>query len=354
MEQGAGADDPRRAARRRRRRHGPAVQHPGEGHRRVRLRRHHRGTRDLQGIRPGRSRRGVPQGWLGRVHRRPRVKVLLAQVLENSSSEFITRATVVLREELGDGDVLLAVLLHHLGHRHLEVLLGDVDAPLAQREHARLRAHRLALRPRRASHLARNLLEVDAPHQVHLPRVDLEDVHAAVLRGVGELDLAVDASRAEQGAVQDVQAVRRHDHLDLVARLEAVELVEELEHGALHLRVPAARAARAADGVNLVHEKNSGRVLPGHHEQLAHHPGTLADVLLHELGTRDADEATVGVVRHRAGEQRLSGTRGTVQDHTLGLSDAEGLEQLGVLDGQLDNLLDLLDLLVQAADHVKG
>jgi len=38
----------------------------------------------------------------------------------------------------------------------------------------------------------------------------------------------------------------------------------------------------------------------------------------------------------------------------LGLFDAQRLEELGVLDGQLDHFLDLLDLLVQAADHLVG
>ena len=31
---------------------------------------------------------------------------------------------------------LVPVLAHDLGHRHLKVLLGDVDAALPQREHA--------------------------------------------------------------------------------------------------------------------------------------------------------------------------------------------------------------------------
>ncbi len=43
-----------------------------------------------------------------------------------------------------------------------------------------------------------------------------------------------------------------------------------------------------------------------HDEELAHHARALADVLLHELGARDADEGAVGVVRHRAREQRLA------------------------------------------------
>ena len=63
--------------------------------------------------------------------------------------------------------------------------------------------------------------------------------------------------------------------LDILGGLEAVELVEELEHGALHLRVAARRAAlgaRRADRVDLVHEDDRRRVLARHHEQLAHLP----------------------------------------------------------------------------------
>ncbi len=55
--------------------------------------------------------------------------------------------------------------------------------------------------------------------------------------------------------------------LDLIGGLEAVQLVEQLEHGALDLAVAAAAAvvgARAADAVHLVHENDAGRVLPAH------------------------------------------------------------------------------------------
>ena len=45
-----------------------------------------------------------------------------------------------LLEQLLDGHVLLRILLHYLGHGHLEVLLGDVHATLAKGVHAGLRA----------------------------------------------------------------------------------------------------------------------------------------------------------------------------------------------------------------------
>lgn len=126
------------------------------------------------------------------------------------------------------------------------------------------RSH-LELRPGGACHLVGDLLEVDAAHEVHLARVDLEDVHARALAGVGELDLAVDAAGAQERGVEDVYPVGRHQHLDLVGRLKAVQLVEQLQHRALHLAVAATAAAlsaRGADAVNLIHEDDGRGVLP--------------------------------------------------------------------------------------------
>ncbi len=54
-------------------------------------------------------------------------------------------------------------------------------------------------------------------------------------------------------------------HLDLVGGLKSVQLVEQLQHGALHLAVAAAAAAvcaRAAYAVHLVHEDDAGCMLP--------------------------------------------------------------------------------------------
>lgn len=51
--------------------------------------------------------------------------------------------TDLLLPQLADGHVHVAVLLHNLRNRHLEVLLGHVDASLPKREHPGLCAHRL-------------------------------------------------------------------------------------------------------------------------------------------------------------------------------------------------------------------
>ena len=52
-----------------------------------------------------------------------------------------------------------------------------------------------------------------------------------------DLDLAVEAARAEERRVEDVGPVRGHDHLHRAQPLEAVELVQELHERSLDLTV---------------------------------------------------------------------------------------------------------------------
>ena len=55
-----------------------------------------------------------------------------------------------------------------------------------------------------------------------------------------------------------------HTDLDVLCCLEAIELVEQLQHGALHLAIAATTAAvcsRGADRIDLVHEDDGRRVL---------------------------------------------------------------------------------------------
>jgi hypothetical protein len=61
-------------------------------------------------------------------------------------------------------------------------------------------------------------------------------------------------------------------HLDLVRGLKAIQLVQKLEHGALHFAVPASTAvvhSRGADAVHLVHEDDAWSVFPRHHKELS-------------------------------------------------------------------------------------
>lgn len=64
---------------------------------------------------------------------------------------------------------------------------------------------------------------------------------------------------------QQIEDLSWRSHLDLVSGLEAVKLVEQLQHGTLHLRVATAATAvtpGTANAVHLVHEDDAGRMLP--------------------------------------------------------------------------------------------
>ena len=95
-------------------------------------------------------------------------------------------------------------------------------------------------------------------------RVDLEDLVAAVEVGGVDLDLAVEAARAQQRRVEHVGPVGRGDQDDAAADVEAVHLDEQLVEGLLALVVAAAHAgaAVATDGVDLVDEDDGRRRSP--------------------------------------------------------------------------------------------
>jgi hypothetical protein len=46
--------------------------------------------------------------------------------------------------------------------------------------------------------------------------------------------------------VPHTYSIRRHDHLDILGRLEPIQLVQQLQHGPLHLGVPSASASAAS------------------------------------------------------------------------------------------------------------
>jgi hypothetical protein len=108
------------------------------------------------------------------------------------------------------------------------------------------------------------------------------------MSGSGTTDLAVEAARAQQRRVEHVGAVGGRDDDDARVALEAVHLHQQLVQGLLALVVAAAeaRAALAADRVDLVDEHDAGRVLLRLLEHVAHARGAHADEHLDEVGAR--------------------------------------------------------------------
>ncbi|CAM4039424.1 hypothetical protein NOMA109596_19235 [Nocardioides marinus] len=280
---------------------------------------------------------------------------------------------VVARERRGDegvaalvvgGDELL-VLAHQAGtplragddavDGLVQRLVGDELAVGAGGEQRGLVEHVGQVGAGEAGGPARDADQVDVGGDRLAARVDLEDLLAAGQVGGVDLDLAVEAARAQQRGVEHVGTVGGRDEDDPAAYVEAVHLDEQLVEGLLALVVAAAHAgaAVATDGVDLVDEDDRGGVLLGLLEQVADAGGADADEHLDEVGAGDGVERHARLAGDRAGQQRLAGARGAVEQHALGDLGAHGLE-LGRLLEELLDLAELLDRLVTPGDVGEG
>jgi hypothetical protein len=77
------------------------------------------------------------------------------------------------------------------------------------------------------------LFQIDILGKSHATGVDLEDLSLGLDVGQRELDLAVDTTGTDQRRIQGLDTIGGHQHLDIATRIEAIELVQELEHCAL-------------------------------------------------------------------------------------------------------------------------
>mmetsp|Transcript_107483 Transcript_107483/g.229489 ORF Transcript_107483/g.229489 Transcript_107483/m.229489 type:complete len:389 (-) Transcript_107483:2-1168(-) len=184
--------------------------------------------------------------------------------------------------------------------------------------------------------------------------MDLEDVRAALEVWQAVLHFAVQAPRPQQGWIQGVRPIRRHEDLDIPTSLEAIKLIHNLQHGPLNLAVAVCliASARAADGIDLVDEENASFLCSGELKELTHHARSLTDIALHQLGANDADEASVGTVCDRPRRQGLSSAWRAIQQHALRWVNAQRYEALRLKERHLDDLAQALELLLGAANVV--
>ena len=262
------------------------------------------------------------------------------------------------------GDLLLLVvhdagaLLRtgdHAVDRLVEGPVVDQGRPGAGGQQRRLVEHVGQVGAGEARRAPGDCLEVDVRGHRLAAGVHLEDLVAADEVRRGDLDLPVEAARAQQRGVEDVGAVGRGDQDDAAGDVEAVHLDQQLVQGLLTLVVAAAQAgaAMAADGVDLVDEDDRRGVGLGLLEQVAHTRGADADEHLDEVRAGDGEERDPGLAGHGAGQQGLAGAGRAVEQDALGDLGADGLEPGRLLEELLD-LLELLDGLVGAGDVGEG
>ena len=187
--------------------------------------------------------------------------------------------------------------------------------------------------PREAARHAGEDLEVHVGRERFVARVHFEDLFPAAHVGKVYMDLPVETAGTEQGGVEDVCAVgRRHDDDPLVG-FKAVHLHEQLVERLLALVVPAAeaRAALAADGVDLVDEHDAGLTLLRSVEQISDARRADADEHLDEVGAGNGEERHVRLPRHSLREQRFTRARRADEEDAFRDARAEVGEFAGAL-----------------------
>ena len=134
--------------------------------------------------------------------------------------------------------------------------------------------------------------------------VNAQDLLAPLDVGPVHGHAAVKATGAEKRRIEDVGAVCRRNEDDGRVVLEAVHLDQQLIQGLLALVVPAAqaRAALAANGVDLVDEDDAGRGGLGLLEEVAHAACAHAHEHLHEVRAGYREERHARLACHGLGE----------------------------------------------------
>ena len=255
------------------------------------------------------------------------------------------------------GFVIGGQLLFVLGHGHgaalgahhdlvlgvLEFGMGDKALVAPCRHQGRLIDQVHQIGTRETGRTAGQHLEVHIGRQRHLAHMYLEHLFAARHIGVRHHDLAVEAAGTQQRRIEHVGTVGRGNQDDAFIGFKAIHLDQQLVQRLLAFVIAATEpgAALATDGVDFVDEDDAGRILLGLLEHVAHAAGAHADEHFHEVRTRNGKERHIGFAGDRTGQQRLTGTGRTHQQHAARNPATQPLE-LARIAQELDDFLQIL------------
>ena len=255
----------------------------------------------------------------------------------------------------GDDPALLLGAGHDLHGSLFDVLHRDGLAAAACSQQSGLVDEVLEVSARKACGALCDDLEGDIRGEGLVLGVDLQDLLAALDVGQADVDLTVEAARAEQGLIEDVGTVgSRHDD-DAVVGLEAVHLDQQLVQGLLALVVTAAETGTAltAHSIDLINEDDAGHGLFCLVEEVAHTGCADADVHLDEVRAGDGVERHTGLTGAGAGQQGLAGTRRADEQHAVRDACTQRVELVGALE-ELHDLFQLFLLFVFTGHIGKG
>ena len=264
-------------------------------------------------------------------------------------------------EDLGHGigKLVVVVLVGHFVALGLLLHAGALNVALNLLADSHLTGALADLGKIGTSELVRlggQVLQIDVLGHGRLAQGGAEDAQTTLEVGHGDVNELVEAAGTHEGRVDDVGPVGGTDDEDVLLGADAVHLSEELVHDAIGGAAAIARAATAllGDGIELIEEEDAGSGLAGLLEDVADVGLGLAEPHGEELGSLDRDEVGLALVGDGLGHEGLTATGRAVEQHTLGGAHAELLELFGVLDGILDELLEVALDTLETTNVVPG
>ena len=183
--------------------------------------------------------------------------------------------------------------------------------------------------------------------------MNFKDFNSWIKCRIWELNLSVDTTWSQQSRIQNINSVSCHNDFNCLWWFKTIKLIEKLKHSSLHLRVSSLSFhSWSSDGIYLINEYYARRMLSSHHEKLSNHSCSLSDVLLHQLRTRYSDECTVCMMSNSSSKQSFSCSWRSIHKNSLRLSNSQWFKNFWMLNGQLNNFLDFLNLLIKSSNHI--
>ncbi len=205
--------------------------------------------------------------------------------------------------------------------RVIEVLARHLCIASTCRSQRRLVHQVFQVGSREAWCRACQVLQVDIRRQGDLTRMDAQDGFAPTSFRQIHRDLPVETPRPQQGGIEHVRAVRGGQHHNGIARLEAIQLHEQLLQRLFTLIIARKRrgaTARSPDRVELVDKDDAGSVLLGLLKQVAYAAGSHADEQFDKAGRTGAEERDTSLTCDCTCEQGLPRAWRTDQQHPFG------------------------------------
>mmetsp|Transcript_24647 Transcript_24647/g.39055 ORF Transcript_24647/g.39055 Transcript_24647/m.39055 type:complete len:588 (+) Transcript_24647:303-2066(+) len=216
---------------------------------------------------------------------------------------------------------------HRVQHLRVDVVLLDINEIhlLTDALHGSFCAQRSHIRTNKAMCLVGNLLGVHVVVQLHVTRVDAEDLQAAVLVRHADVDLAVEPPEAAEGRIDRVGAVGCADDHHIGPALQPIHQGEQLgDDTALDLAVGLVALRR--DGIDLINEDDGRGVFLRLLKSLAQIGLRFTSHLTHDLWAVDEEEEGPGFVGDSSGYEGFTRTRRTIQEYTTWGLHAQSLE----------------------------